>query len=177
MLEGFDHKRIVTAGAEIAVAVAGKGPPVLLLHGYPQTHVLWHKVAPRLAENYTVIAADLRGYGDSSKPPEGENHAGYSKRAMAQDQVEVMKHFGFDKFAAVGHDRGGRVAHRMALDHADKITRAAVLDIIPTSKFYHNITQESATAYYHWFFLIQRAPMPEKCIESNLELFVGRGDS
>jgi haloacetate dehalogenase len=122
-----------------------------------------------------VVATDLRGYGDSSKPPGGPNHADYSKRAMAQDQVEVMKHFGFDKFAAVGHDRGGRVVHRMALDHADKVTRAAVLDIIPTSHFYQHVTQESGTAYYHWFFLMQRHA--EKVIEGNLELFVGRGQS
>jgi haloacetate dehalogenase len=132
-------------------------------------------VAPELAKDYTVVATDLRGYGDSSKPPPGKDHAGYSKRAMAQDQVEVMKHFGFDQFAAVGHDRGGRVVHRMALDHADKVTKAAVLDIIPTSHFYQHLTQESATAYYHWFFLVQ--PGAEKIIENNLELFVGRGKS
>ena len=175
--ENFKSFQVETSGATINGVIGGQGPPVLLMHGYPLSHVSWSLVAPKLAKDYTVVATDLRGYGDSSKPADGINHAGYSKRAMAQDQVEVMKHFGFDKFAAVGHDRGGRVAHRMALDHADKITRAAVLDIIPTSKFYHNITQESATAYYHWFFLIQRAPMPEKCIESNLELFVGRGES
>ena len=155
--------------------IGGKGPPVLLLHGYPQSHVAWSLVAPELAKDYTVVATDLRGYGDSSKPPSGKDHAGYSKRAMAQDQVEVMKHFGFDKFAAVGHDRGGRVVHRMALDHPDKVTKAAVLDIIPTSHFYQHLTQESATAYYHWFFLVQ--PNAEKIIENNLELFVGRGKS
>jgi len=175
--ENFKSFQVETSGAMINGVIGGQGPPVLLMHGYPLSHVSWSLVAPKLAKDYTVVATDLRGYGDSSKPADGINHSGYSKRAMAQDQVEVMKHFGFGKFAAVGHDRGGRVAHRMALDHADKITRAAVLDIIPTSKFYHNITQESATAYYHWFFLIQRAPMPEKCIESNLELFVGRGES
>jgi haloacetate dehalogenase len=155
--------------------IGGKGPPVLLLHGYPQSHVAWSLVAAELAKDYTVVATDLRGYGDSSKPPSGQDHAGYSKRAMAQDQVEVMKHFGFDKFAAVGHDRGGRVVHRMALDHADKVTKAAVLDIIPTSHFYQHVTQESATAYYHWFFLVQ--PNAERIIENNLELFVGRGKS
>lgn len=155
--------------------IGGKGPAVLLLHGYPLLHVSWSKVAPELAKNYTVVATDLRGYGDSSKSPGGRNHANYSKRAMAQDQVAVMKHFGFDKFVAIGHDRGGRVVHRMALDHADKVSRAAVLDFIPTSHFYQHVTQESATAYYHWFFLLQRHA--EKLIESNLELFVGRGFS
>src|SRR5262249_19765057 len=167
--------QVKTSGAEINGVIGGKGPPVLLLHGYPQSHVAWSLVAPELAKDYTVVATDLRDYGDSSKPPAGKDHAGYSKRAMAQDQVEVMKHFGFDKFAAVGHDRGGRVVHRMALDHADKVTKAAVLDIIPTAHFYQHLTQESATAYYHWFFLVQ--PNAEKIIESNLELFVPRGKS
>jgi haloacetate dehalogenase len=151
-----------SSGVEINGVIGGKGPPVLLLHGYPQSHVAWWRVAPELAKDYTMVATDLRGYGDSSKPPSGKGHAGYSKRAMAQDQVEVMKHFGFDKFAAVGHDRGGRVVHRMALDHPDKVTKAAVLDIIPTSHFYKHLTQESATAYYHWFFLVQ--PHAERII-------------
>src|SRR6516165_10277655 len=173
--EDFKAFKFKTSGAEINGVIGGKGPPVLLLHGYPQSHVAWRLVAPELAKEFTVVATDLRGYGDSSKPPAGKNHAGYSKRAMAQDQVEVMKHFGFDKFAAVGHDRGGRVVHRLALDHADKVTKASVLDIIPTSHFYQHITQESATAYYHWFFLLQRNA--EKVIETNLELFVGRGVS
>jgi haloacetate dehalogenase len=173
--DNFKSFKVKTSGAEINGVIGGTGPPVLLLHGYPQSHVAWSLVAPELAKNYTVVATDLRGYGDSSKPPAGKDHAGYSKRAMAQDQVDVMKHFGFDKFAAVGHDRGGRVVHRLALDHADKVTRAAVLDIIPTSHFYQHLTQESATAYYHWFFLVQ--PGAEKIIENNLELFVGRGKS
>jgi haloacetate dehalogenase len=173
--DNFKAIKVKTSGATINGVIGGKGPAVLLLHGYPLSHVSWSKVAPELAKNYTVVATDLRGYGDSSKPPGGRNHADYSKRAMAQDQVEVMKHFGFDKFAAVGHDRGGRVVHRMALDHADKVSRAAVLDIIPTSHFYQHVTQASATAYYHWFFLLQRHA--ETLIESNLELFVGRGQS
>jgi len=173
--DDFRAFKFKTSGAEINGVIGGKGPPVLLLHGYPQSHVAWWLVAPELAKNYTVVATDLRGYGDSSKPPAGKNHAGYSKRAMAQDQIEVMKHFGFDKFTAVGHDRGGRVVHRMALDHADKVTKAAVLDIIPTSHFYEHLTQESATAYYHWFFLVQ--PGAEKIIEKNLEMFVFRGKS
>src|SRR4051812_14049332 len=171
----FKSFKVKTSGAEINGVIGGKGPPVLLLHGYPQSHVSWSLVAPELAKDYTVVVTDLRGYGDSSKPPSGEDHAGYSKRAMAQDQVEVMQHFGFEKFAAVGHDRGGRVVHRMALDHADKITKAVVLDIIPTSHFYQHVTQESATAYYHWFFLLQ--PNAEKIVESNLQLFVRSGIS
>jgi len=173
----FRNYRVQTSGATINLVKGGDGPPLLLLHGYPQSHVEWHKIGPQLARDYTVIAADLRGYGDSSKPADGDNHAGHSKRATAQDQVEVMKHFGFDKFRVVGHDRGGRVAHRMALDHPDKVIKAAVLDIVPTYKIFRNVTKEFATAYYHWFFLIQRAPLPEKCIESNLEMFVGRGSS
>jgi haloacetate dehalogenase len=173
--DNFKSFKVKTSGAEINGVIGGNGPPVLLLHGYPQSHVAWHLVAPELAKDYTVVATDLRGYGDSSKPPSGNDHFGYSKRAMAQDQVEVMKHFGFDQFAAIGHDRGGRVVHRMALDHPDKVTKAAVLDIIPTSHFYQHLTQESATAYYHWFFLLQ--PNAEKIIENNLELFVRRNSS
>ena len=174
MFEGFTTSTIETSGAKIHTLRAGSGPPVLLLHGYPQTHVLWHKVAPKLAEKYTVIATDLRGYGDSSKPADGEKHFGYSKRAMAQDQIEVMHHFGFDKFAVIGHDRGGRVAHRMALDHADRVTKAAVLDIVPTHKLFHNVTKEFATAYYHWFFLIQAAPFPETLIANSVETYLNR---
>ena len=153
--DNFKAFKVKTSGAEINGVIGGKGPPVLLLHGYPQSHVAWHLVAPELAKDYTVVAADLRGYGDSSKPPDGKDHAAYSKRAMAQDQVEVMKHFGFDKFAAVGHDRGGRVVHRLALDHADKITKAVVLDIIPTKHFYDHLTPDLKSAYSHWFFLVQ----------------------
>ena len=156
-----------TAGATINGVIGGSGPPVLLLHGAPLTHVSWSEVAPALAKDYTVIATDLRGYGDSSKPAGGGDHSAYSKRTMAQDNVDVMKHFGFDRFLVAGHDRGGRVAHRMALDHAGKVQKVAVLDIVPTAKFYANVTQASATAYWHWFFLIQPAPMPEKVMESN----------
>jgi haloacetate dehalogenase len=173
--DGFKAFKFKTSGAEINGVIGGQGPPVLLLHGYPQSHVSWSLVAPELARDYTVVATDLRGYGDSSKPPGGRDHADYSKRAMARDQVEVMTRLGFDTFAAVGHDRGGRVVHRLALDHAERVTRASVLDIIPTSHFYQHLTQESATAYYHWFFLLQ--PNAERIIEASLELFVGRGRS
>lgn len=177
MFPGFKAEKIQTSGAAIQTVRGGQGPPLLLLHGHPQSHFEWHKVAPELAKEFTVVAADLRGYGDSSKPPDGVNHAGYSKRAMAQDQVEVMRHFGFERFAVVGHDRGGRVAHRMMLDHADRITRGAVIDIVPTYKVYHSVTKEFATAYYHWFFLIQPAPFPETVIGRSLESFVRQGSS
>ena len=161
MFENFKRIKIQTTGAAINVAYSGKGPPVLLLHGYPQTHVMWHKIAPRLAKDFTVVVADLRGYGDSGKPAGRDDHFGYSKRAMAQDQVEVMQQLGFQKFALAGHDRGGRVGHRMALDHPERVAKLAVLDIVPTRKLFHTVTKESATAYYHWFFLIQPAPFPE----------------
>jgi len=174
MFEGFAVSKVQTTGAAIHTLKRGSGPPVLLLHGYPQSHVLWHKIAPKLAENYTVVVTDLRGYGDSSRPADGDNHFGYSKRAMAQDQVEVMHHFGFDKFAVIGHDRGGRVAHRMALDHADRVTKAAVLDIVQTHKLFHSVTKEFATAYYHWFFLIQAAPFPETLIGNSVEAYLNR---
>jgi haloacetate dehalogenase len=174
MFEGFQTSKIQTSGATIHVLSGGQGPAVLLLHGYPQSHVEWHRIAPALARDFTLIISDLRGYGDSSKPADGENHAGYSKRATALDQVEVMRHFGFEKFAVVGHDRGGRVGHRMALDHPDRVTKLAVIDIVPTHKLFHNVTKEFATAYYHWFFLIQPAPMPETLIGNSLEFFLQR---
>jgi haloacetate dehalogenase len=139
---GFTSEQVKTSGAEINLVRAGSGPPVLLLHGAPQTHVSWRLVAPELAKTHTVIVPDLRGYGDSSKPSDTADHANYSKRAMALDQVEVMKHFGFDRFSVVGHDRGGRVGHRLALDHPDKVAKLAVLDIIPTYYLYTHVTLE-----------------------------------
>jgi len=172
MFEGFTRLTVETTGAAINVVTAGRGSPVLLLHGYPQTHVMWHKVAPRLAQEFTVVVPDLRGYGDSSKPPDGDNHFGYSKRATAQDQVEVMQHLGFKQFAVVGHDRGARVAHRLARDHPDRVTKLAVLDIIPTYTVYQNVSKALATAYYHWFFLIQPAPFPETLIGNNAEFYL-----
>ena len=155
MLEGFEQKQIETAGAMINLVVRGNGPPLLLLHGYPETHLMWHRVAPRLAQDFTVVAADLRGYGESSKPEGGDDHSGYSKRAMAQDQVEVMAALGHERFAVAGHDRGARVAYRMALDHPDRVKKLAVLDIIPTYNVYRDVNRLVATAYFHWFFLIQ----------------------
>jgi haloacetate dehalogenase len=175
LFPGFKVVKVQTSGAMINVVTAGSGPPLLLLHGAPQTHAIWHRVAPELAKEYTVVAADLRGYGDSSKPDGGSNHANYSKRAMALDQIEVMKHFGFDRFAVVGHDRGARVTHRLTLDHPKAVTRAAVLDIVPTHHLYTHVTREVATAYYHWFFLIRPAPFPEEMINNSLETYIGRG--
>src|SRR6267143_1240458 len=163
---GFKTFKVLTSGATINGVIGGQGPPLLLLHGAPQTHVSWRMVAPKLTPEYTVVAADLRGYGDSSKPPDGENHSNYSKRAMALDQVEVMKHFGFDRFPVVGHDRGGRVAHRMALDHSDKVTKLAVLDIIPTYYLYTHVTIEFVQAYFHWFNNVRQAPAPENDLKA-----------
>ncbi|HJQ29206.1 MAG TPA: alpha/beta hydrolase [Rubrobacter sp.] len=164
MFEGFERERVQTTGAEIELVRGGQGPPVLLLHGYPQTHAMWHPVAPRLAEHFTVVAADLRGYGDSSKPFGDQDHSTYSKRAMAADQVEVMDSLGFDSFAVVGHDRGGRVGHRMALDHPERVTRLAVLDIVPTRHVFETVNKDLATDYYHWFFFIQPYDLPETMI-------------
>jgi len=172
MFEGFENLRVATDGAEINVLKAGNGPPLLLLHGYPQTHVMWHKIAHRLAEDFSVVISDLRGYGDSSKPDGGAGHEGYSKRAMADDQVEVMRHLGHDHFFVAGHDRGGRVTHRMALDHPEKVLRAAVLDIVPTHKIFSTVNQKLASGYYHWFFLIQPNGLPEALIGGDPKLFL-----
>jgi haloacetate dehalogenase len=164
VFEGFERRRVETPGAEIELVGGGDGPPVLLLHGYPQTQAMWHLVAPRLAEEFTVVATDLRGYGDSSKPFGDEDHSTYSKRAMAEDQVAVMEALGFDSFAVVGHDRGGRVGHRMALDYSDSVTKLAVLDIVPTHHVFGTVGKDLATAYYHWFFFIQPYDLPETLI-------------
>ncbi len=177
LFPSFKVSKIPTSGAVIHVVAGGQGPPVLLLHGAPQSHATWYKIAPDLAKDYTLVIADLRGYGDSSKPDGGKNHENYSKRAMALDGVEVMKSFGYERFAVVGHDRGARVGHRMALDHAEKVTKLAVIDVVPTYKLLRNVTKEFATAYYHWFFLIQPAPFPETLINNSLEFYMGRGNS
>jgi haloacetate dehalogenase len=172
LFEGFKREQIKTPGATIHTVYGGKGSPLLLLHGIPETHVLWRKVAPLLARDFFLVITDLRGYGDSSKPPGGEDHIAYSKRSMAQDQVEVMKHFGFQKFAVVGHDRGGRAAHRMALDYPDLLTKLVILDIVPTYMLYQNITKEFATVFYHWFLLVQPAPFPETLVANSAEYFL-----
>ncbi|MDQ3636766.1 MAG: alpha/beta hydrolase [Actinomycetota bacterium] len=174
MFEGFERVRVETEGATIEGIRGGEGPPVLLLHGFPQTYVMWHLVAPLLAGSFTVVATNLRGYGDSSKPEGGEDHAGYSKRAMALDQVEVMRELGFDSFAVVGHDRGGRVAHRMALDHPERVTKLAVLDIVPTYHVFATADKNLATAYYHWFFLIQPYDLPEHLIGADPDYYLGK---
>lgn len=173
MLEGFtSHTISVGNGVEIAVSVAGEGPPVLLLHGFPQTRACWRRIANPLAEKFTVVAADLRGYGESSKPTGGPDHAAYAKRVMAQDQVTLMRELGFPRFRLVGHDRGGRVAFRLALDHPEAVERLALLDICPTATMYAATDQAFATAYYHWFFLIQPADFPERMIARDAEHFV-----
>ncbi len=172
MFSGFKTERIPVDGVNINVRVGGRGRPLLLLHGYPQTHVMWHRVAPRLAEDFTVVAADLRGYGDSGKPASDPDHAAYSKRASAADQVAMMRELGFERFAVAGHDRGGRVAHRMALDHPERIDRLAVLDIAPTHKVFAAADRRLATLYYHWFFLIQPNGLPERLIGNDPEFYI-----
>ena len=172
MFNDFTTSAIETRGTTIHTLHGGSGPPLLLLHGYPQTHAMWHKTAPHLSEHFTVVAPDLRGYGDSGKPPSDSGHHTYSKRAMAQDQVEVMEALGFRSFHVAGHDRGGRVAHRMALDHPDKVEKLAVLDIVPTHKIFSTVNKEVATGYYHWFFLIQEGGLPETLIGHDPEYYL-----
>ncbi|HEY9750128.1 MAG TPA: alpha/beta hydrolase [Allocoleopsis sp.] len=172
MFAQFQYLQLETSSTTINLLKGGSGYPILLLHGYPQTHVMWHKIAPQLAKNFTVVLTDLRGYGDSAKPKAGVNHANYSKRLMAQDQVEVMQQLGYQDFYSIGHDRGARVAHRLALDYPQRVKKLAVLDIIPTYDLYTTTDQEFATAYYHWFFLIQPYPLPETLIGANPEYFL-----
>lgn len=172
MFEGFAHKRITTSGPTINLVQGGDGPPLLLLHGYPQMHVMWHKIAPRLAEDFTVVVPDLRGYGDSDKPPGDAEHATYAKRAMARDQVEVMQQLGFETFFLAGHDRGARVSHRLTLDHPQRVRKLAVLDIIPTHRMFNIVNKDMATATYHWFFLIQPYDFPERTITATLDSFL-----
>jgi len=163
---GFEAKKVRTRGATINLVAGGEGPPALLLHGYPETHAMWHKIAPPLARRYRVVCPDLRGYGDSSKPRGLPDHSNYSKRAMAQDMVEVMATLGHNSFHVVGHDRGARVAHRLARDHGAHVRTLTVLDISPTLKMYESTDMAFARAYYHWFFLIQPAPLPEKMLRT-----------
>lgn len=166
MFDGFDVRDFATPGARIHARVGGAGSPLLLLHGNPLTHVSWHKVAPRLAQKFTVVATDLRGYGDSSKPVGGERSMGYSFRAMAEDQVEVMRQLGFTRWCVAGHDRGARVAHRMALDFRESVEKVAFLDIVPTHHMLNNIRRQWAVDSYHWFFMAQPYDYPEKMIEA-----------
>jgi haloacetate dehalogenase len=169
---GFERRRIATPGAEINLVSGGTGPPLLLLHGYPQTHLMWRKLATRLAAEFTVVVPDLRGYGDSAKSPAGPDNAGYSKRALALDQVETMAALGFERFAVAGHDRGARVAHRLARDHPERIERLVLLDIVPTLHRFETIDQKAATSSWHWFFLIQGGGLPERLIGADPEFFL-----
>jgi haloacetate dehalogenase len=171
MFEGFTRTTIDTPEARIALRHGGSGPPLLLLHGHPQTHVMWHRIAPRLAQDYTVVCPDLRGYGDSAKPPTTDDHEPYSKRAMARDCVAVMRGLGHERFAVVGHDRGGRVAYRLALDHPERVTALAVLDILPTLEHFERTDQAFAMGYFHWFFLAQAHPLPERLIGADPDTF------
>lgn len=159
-------------GIRIAARIQGEGPPLLLLHGHPQTHVIWHRIWPELIRHRTCIAADLRGYGDSDKPAATEDHAAYAKREMARDMADLMSALGFDQFDVLAHDRGARVAHRLALDHEARVRRMMLLDIAPTLDMYEGTTRAFAQAYFHWFWLIQRTPMPETMIEHDPTYYV-----
>ena len=167
MFEGFRIQRFAVDGARLNGRVGGRGPALLLLHGHPQSHAMWHRVAPRLAERFTVVALDLRGYGDSSRVNAGEDSSAYSKRLMAHDALQVMSQLGHARFAVCAHDRGARVAHRLAADHPDAVARMLLLDIAPTAAMYERTSREFALAYWHWFFLVQPAPLPERLIEAD----------
>jgi haloacetate dehalogenase len=158
LFPGFRVLDVDSGGGRVHAIAGGSGPPLLLLHGYPQTHAIWHKVAPRLAGRFTVVAPDLRGYGDSGKPPTDARHEPYSKREMAKDLIAAMRALGFGRFCVAGHDRGGRVAHRLAVDHPDAVARLAVLDISPTLAMYEQTNMAFARAYWHWFFRCRRRP-------------------
>ena len=172
MFKNFKQDIIEVNGVNINYKIGGKGEPLLLLHGYPQSHVLWRKIAPLFAENYTVICSDLRGYGDSDKPQSDKKHLTYSKKTMGLDQNELMKKLGFKEYFLVGHDRGGRVAHRMAIDFKENIKKISVLDIVPTSHVFKNTNAILAKRYYHWFFLIQSYPHPETMIGNDPEYYM-----
>jgi haloacetate dehalogenase len=171
LIAGFERRRLHGDGVEIDALVGGSGPPLLLLHGYPQTRMIWKQIAHALAERFTLVMPDLRGYGRSGKPPGEAGHATYSKRAMARDQIAVMRALGFAQFAVAGHDRGGRVAYRLALDHPDAVTRIAVLDIIPTAEAWARAGADWAVRTYHWAMLAQPAPLPETLIGADPAFF------
>ena len=172
MFEGFDQRSIETRETIINLRIGGSGPPLLLLHGYPQTHVMWHRVAPSLIEHFTVVCPDLRGYGDSGKPKSDPDHLVYSKQKMAGDMVDLMDALGFAHFMLCGHDRGARVAHRLALDHSDRLEKVAFLDIVPTRTIFDATNQAIATGYYHWFFLIQPNGLPERLIGGDPDFYL-----
>ncbi len=172
MFNGFTQQRLVANGVEIHTRMAGSGPPLLLLHGYPQSHLIWHRVAPHLARLFTVVVTDLRGYGLSAKAPGLPDHSNYSKREMAKDQVEVMRQLGFESFHLCGHDRGGRVAHRLAVNHPEAVKKLMLLDISPTLTMYEQTNMEFARAYWWWFWLIQPAPFPESMVAAAPETYL-----
>ena len=172
LFPGFTAEAVETGGTTIHVLRKGTGHPLLLLHGYPETHLTWHKIAPQLAEQFSVVIPDLRGYGQSGKPEGGERHENYSFRAMAQDQVDVMRHYGHERFLVAAHYRGARVAHRLCLDHPDNVEKACVMDIAPTLAMYQGTNQEFATKYMWWFFLIQSYPLPEHMIGLDPEFYL-----
>jgi haloacetate dehalogenase len=174
LFPGFEVEEVQTGSARIHTLRKGDGAPLLLLHGYPQTHVIWHKIAGRLAEKFSVVLTDLRGYGDSSKPEGGPRHENYSFRAMAQDHLEVMRHFGHGQFFIAAHDRGARVAHRLCLDHSTNVRKVCFMDIIPTLTMYRETSKEFATKYMWWFFLIQKEPLPEHMIGADSEFFLDK---
>lgn len=172
LMAGFERRKVKTRGAEIEVAIAGSGPPLLLIHGNPLNLASWHKIAPSLAQSFTVVATDLRGYGDSSKPDGGEDHAGYSFRAMGEDNFDVMDALGFECFAVAGHDRGARVGFRMALDQPRRVAALAALDIVPTHHVLTNVSLGWGLESYHWFFMAQKAPFPERLICADLDYYI-----
>ncbi len=172
MFERFDTRDVAVNGTVIRCRVGGSGPALLLLHGHPQSHVMWHRVAPALAETFTVVCADLRGYGDSARPGASPHHAAYSKRTMAQDMADLMTSLGHQQFRLAAHDRGARVAHRLLLDHPGRVQRAMLLDIAPTLAMYEQTTEAFAKAYWHWFFLIQPAPLPERLIDADPAAYI-----
>lgn len=172
MLQGFETITVHRDGVPLKVRAAGEGAPLLLLHGHPQTHAMWHRVAPALSQRFRVVLMDLRGYGDSGRPPAGEDCAAYSKREMALDAMAVMRSQGFERFQVLAHDRGARVAHRLAADHPDAVERLLLLDIAPTLAMYRQTSEAFARAYWHWFFLIQPPPLPEALIESDPSRYV-----
>ena len=172
LFPGFERQRIRTSGATINLVKAGEGEPVLLVHGYPQTHAIWHKIAPALARKYAVVCPDLRGYGDSSKPKGLPDHSNYSKRAMARDMVEAMAALGHREFHVVGHDRGARVGHRLARDHGKRVRTLTVLDISPTLKMFESTDMAFASAYYHWFLMLQPPPLPEKLLAGHVPFYI-----
>lgn len=171
LFDGFRLEQIAVRDGSLRVCHGGSGPPLLLLHGNPQTHMMWHAVAPELAARYHVICPDLRGYGGSLKPAASKDHAPYAKREMARDMAELMTHFGHDRFTVISHDRGSRVAHRLALDHAARVQKLAVLDIVPTIEHFERTDMSFAIGYYHWFWLAQPHPFPEKLINAAPEIW------